>query len=83
MKHESYCETRESLVILSRTLDHFLAELKILKDFENDEFRVRPHVSAGRIARGPITKTPTTRHSQLSLTPGKELAALSTLKSTP
>lgn len=22
MKHESYCETRESLAILSRTLDH-------------------------------------------------------------
>lgn len=81
MKHESYCEARESLVILSRTVD--LAERKILKDFENDEFRVRLHVSAGRVARGPITKTPTTRHSQLSLTPGKELAALSTLKSTP
>lgn len=47
MKHESYCETRESLVILSRTLDHSYFELKILKDFENDEFSCSPACERG------------------------------------
>lgn len=76
MKRESYCETRGSLVGFCLVHWIILAELKILKDFENDEFRVRLHVSAGRIARGPITKTPTTRHSQALSNAGKGVSSL-------
>lgn len=50
-----------------------LAKLKIL-DFENDEFRVCLHVSAGRIANGAITRT-LARHSQLS-NAGKGVSSL-------
>lgn len=49
------------------------AKQKVL-DFETDEFHVRLHAGASRIARGPITKTPA-RHSQLS-NAGKGVSSL-------